>query len=723
MSIVSPQIEVFEPFTANTDSSRTNMSSKQLQQCIISKNTETPYIINKNFKVMTDINTPYCGIANEDGIVMFKHDTYLIFYYNESKTFDIAYLPQTKKMVNNSLTRKYVISEKKFKKGDVLWDYTNLIPENKLPRIGYRAKVMYSSFFGYNADDAIVISESFAERCTIDYSEKVFIPITSIFKYFKNPNMEKYLTEVNEITDNDFYLQYQILETDDNMLAELCNFQHKPSNIYAKNVLTIQGGTIASLKIHKLNPDNFEKIKTKYSIYNNGLIEEIENLYGKYENKRNYIEENLKNYIGDAAKPFTNLLISNYETVTKFSSTFMKNLVDDYKIPNYKIQTEDLDNEVNVDNLKANLEDIDVMEILDESIPQEGKEKKVKKQKKVRKTKKEEKRTVIDFILEIEIVKTNPTCVGDKFANLFAGKGVVSLIVPDELMPKGEDNDPADVIFNPLGLFGRNNWGTIFEIALGKIIEDIESSINNKKLTIKKLNFINEKLIKKMDTDYYNKIKDLIKSFNNENFIQFQNNVLTHGLYLFMENFPGISYQEIIDTVIKPYEQEFNINIVNEEKTTFSTELMEFLRKKNFHSSVFKDTEPIVQNVFFGYNYMLKLFHTSFSKYNSVGLSSSFSKQTGQPARGKKVQGGIHMSWQTLVSYLAHTKNNNVLKEMYSFKSDIAIKEKSHFITKMISNGHYHMKNKTKSTTKTTLNNTLKIMGAKFLTNLSNEQN
>ena len=44
VNILSPQIETFAPCSANTDTSRTNMSAKQLLQLVTSINTDIPYM-------------------------------------------------------------------------------------------------------------------------------------------------------------------------------------------------------------------------------------------------------------------------------------------------------------------------------------------------------------------------------------------------------------------------------------------------------------------------------------------------------------------------------------------------------------------------------------------------------------------------------------------------------------------------------------------------------
>jgi len=61
--------------------------------------------------------------------------------------------------------------------------------------------------------------------------------------------------------------------------------------------------------------------------------------------------------------------------------------------------------------------------------------------------------------------------VGDKLANRFGGKGVVSEIVPNERMVKDESGKPIDVLFTSAGIVSRINPNQVVEAALGKVVE------------------------------------------------------------------------------------------------------------------------------------------------------------------------------------------------------------------------------------------------------------
>ena len=70
--------------------------------------------------------------------------------------------------------------------------------------------------------------------------------------------------------------------------------------------------------------------------------------------------------------------------------------------------------------------------------------------------------TIIDFmILERKTVE-----IGDKVSDRYGGKGVVAGIIPDHLMPRLDNGEIVDAIFNSSGVVNRLNPGQLFETSL-----------------------------------------------------------------------------------------------------------------------------------------------------------------------------------------------------------------------------------------------------------------
>jgi hypothetical protein len=63
----------------------------------------------------------------------------------------------------------------------------------------------------------------------------------------------------------------------------------------------------------------------------------------------------------------------------------------------------------------------------------------------------------------------SPTRNGDKIVLRSGAKAIVSKIVPDDRMPRTEDDQPLDVLLNPLSLYSRSNMSLPYELLLGKV--------------------------------------------------------------------------------------------------------------------------------------------------------------------------------------------------------------------------------------------------------------
>jgi DNA-directed RNA polymerase subunit beta len=70
-------------------------------------------------------------------------------------------------------------------------------------------------------------------------------------------------------------------------------------------------------------------------------------------------------------------------------------------------------------------------------------------------------------MVKVYVAKKRKIEVGDKMAGRHGNKGVISIIAPIEDMPFMEDGTPIDIVLNPLGVPSRMNIGQIMETHLG----------------------------------------------------------------------------------------------------------------------------------------------------------------------------------------------------------------------------------------------------------------
>ena len=631
-NIFSPQIQTFEPFGGHVDPSRSNMSSKQILQVVTSRMNDSPFILNKAFKDFTDIKSPYCFKAPLDGKILNSDFNILfILYYDKDANGNVKdrmafeYIPVTKKIQAHALHLRYVKENGEFKAGDILFDYTGQT-KNGIPKIGYRTKVLFGSFLGYTAEDAMVISESYSKRAQVDYYEKLYIPITKKFKYIPNENGDYFYKKGQ--CQKEAFAKYIKIDPSMNYDSQLADATEENSRYYVKRIDGLDGALVTDFKFHKINRDPFTTA-TKQYVYSPKIIEEISNIY----NEKFQDFQRLKEIYKDLITPDINVndlaaqLLVSYLSNSKLPARLLNEVAEEYGI-------------------------------LDKDI---------------------------DYLLEVDICQTVPTVLGDKFANCFAGKGVISMILPDHLMPGG-----VDLIFNPLGIYGRNNWGSIFELGLTKVIKDIEANINDKELTKEKISLLNELFIKRTDYEYYLQVCDLLNVWD-ENYSLFVDDVIENGLYINADTFPNFPYYDFYHSFVKVYGNKYNL-ILEKQPYILTKELQQYIiDTRGYTLNGLEEIEDVETEAFIGDSYYLKLFHTSYSKYNAVSIAKSFNRANGQPAKGRKKNGGQHTSWMTTAAALGHSDDSYIMKELRTIKSDCQNNKEQFFLDKTYT-GKYIMK-------------------------------
>ena len=68
-------------------------------------------------------------------------------------------------------------------------------------------------------------------------------------------------------------------------------------------------------------------------------------------------------------------------------------------------------------------------------------------------------------LIKVTVVESIPALAGDKLTNRYGGKGVISQVKPDYMMPKTYDGETVDIQINICGVYGRENTGQLFEMS------------------------------------------------------------------------------------------------------------------------------------------------------------------------------------------------------------------------------------------------------------------
>ncbi len=93
-------------------------------------------------------------------------------------------------------------------------------------------------------------------------------------------------------------------------------------------------------------------------------------------------------------------------------------------------------------------------------------------------------RVFSNIIIEVTVMHIIPLEEGDKLTNRYGGKGVISKVVPDHLMPITEDGLHVDIEANLCGVYGRENGGQLFEASFNFISRKLSGFIGNQVVPI-----------------------------------------------------------------------------------------------------------------------------------------------------------------------------------------------------------------------------------------------
>jgi DNA-directed RNA polymerase beta subunit len=189
------------PFLSNTDSTRLQMSGKQLPQTVTHINCERAKVIGSDWPKLTEASSMFIEFAENNGSIIYT-DEYImvVLYENKNKVYQKIYeVPEIQHTANNfATTLRYKKQEGFIKKGELLFEYDCF--RNKIPCYGYNVNTAYIPCFGFNFEDAYVISERFSKKAKTIKVETLTVPIYKYSLYQSiYPNSKfKFLPEVGQ---------------------------------------------------------------------------------------------------------------------------------------------------------------------------------------------------------------------------------------------------------------------------------------------------------------------------------------------------------------------------------------------------------------------------------------------------------------------------------------------------------------------------------------------
>ena len=581
------------PFLEHDDPTRLQMAASQMRQAINLSDFDVPLVKSGCEGLYTDY-TSFVKRARKDGIVVYKDSKFLFVRYVD-EDYDIFDISNRSIYVENMDVINVVVEiGDKFKAGDILAE-SNFCKNGEIS-IGKNLLTAIMPYYGYNYEDAIVISDKMVNNNN-------FTSIHYIDLSFVLPPDKVLVSLEKEL--------YKPLP-DPKPNIEL-NDPGKSDDYYRKHKreLILAGQPYAILKDIPSDPLQF------YSVFE----EKIPMVYKK------------------------DVLITD---VTIFPNTYNDS------IPQFKDWVEKKFTQ------QAD-EDRKMQEIVNNFLPKKqatefirdnGLDKfnnrgkfKIKGEK------------VNGIYIKIGGFFSRKIQVGDKIGNRHGNKGVISRILPHEMMPQLPDGRHADVIINPLSTISRMNVGQIFELHLGMSVNDMKfqlvSMLKNKD---------SQKKIKKYLLDY---IKILDNTTDKWYSTQFENELNNNDIDIeFIKNL----------SIIQPPFESSKYSMIHEAckytGTDIEYEVYEPYMQRN-----------LVSKIAVGYMYFFRMVHIAESRLAARGIGS-YVRKTMQPPGGRKNKGGQRCGEMETFCFISHGGLTN-LNEMLTTKSD-TIDLKNKYIRDMI---------------------------------------
>ncbi len=654
--MISGSAAALIPFLEHDDANRALMGSNMQRQAVPLLKTEAP-IVGTGMEAIVSRDAWEAVKAKRAGTVE-KVDAKNIYIMGEDESgVFIDHYPMEKNMRTNQNTTfsqiPIVKLHDKVEKGQVIADGANM-DQGELA-IGKNIMVAFMPWYGYNYEDAIIVSEKVIREDTF----------TSVHTYEKEVEARELKHGTEEITrDIPNIREDELLHLDESGIVEIGTYvkpgmilvgkvspkgeiKPTPEERLLRAIFGEKAGHVVNKSLYC--PASMEGVVVDIKVFTKKGYEKDRRAIEAYEQEKAILDGDHHDQLLMIDRE-ENLRIAHY--LSKQVLERDANIGDEVFKAGNKIP-EDVIKEVNRFALRG------VVQSYSEEIQHEYESLKnyFLKQKKRLKNKHEEKLTILEKddilpsgvtkLVKIYIATKRKLKVGDKMAGRHGNKGIVSNIVPEIDMPYMEDGRAVEIILNPLGVPSRMNIGQILEIHLGlagkKLGEQIQEIFDTKQE-----DFIKElraKMIEIADVAKLMNAKDLLGKMSDEELIAYGRD-WARGVKFATPVFEGTNQVEF--------------------DKLFELAKIDLDGKMNLYDG--KTGEKMIERVNVGYMYMLKLHHLVDEKVHARS-TGPYSLVTQQPVGGKALFGGQRFGEMEVWALEAYGASH-ILKEMLTIKSD-----------------------------------------------------
>lgn len=473
------------PFLEHDDANRALMGSNMQRQAVPLLITDSPYV-GTGLEAVVARDSRAVVRAKRAGIVAevsAKHititpDGKVPGESAAADSFERHFL--YKFMRSNSSTainqKPIVRSGQRVKAGQVIAD--GAATQNGDLALGQNVRVAFMPWYGYNFEDAIVLSENLVKediytsihisehditaRDTKLGPEEITRDIPNVSEEaLRQLGPEGIIRIGAEVKPGDILVgkitpkSETELDPEERLLRAI--FGEKAADVKDSS-LTVPSGTsgiVMDVEIErKIDPN---RAKLTMAERNRQIKETRQTFKAQYAELLEELTEKLSSVLLGAKLPFdigqrregevTTIIPANRK-ITKVLLRKLASAHAGYKMPSGTTRDQ-VDEIMRIYNLRVRDMEMRRDEIVERYTSQEGEETGVIKQ------------------VKVYIAGKRKISVGDKMAGRHGNKGIVAKIVPVEDMPFMSDGTPVDIILNPLGVPSRMNVGQVLETHLG----------------------------------------------------------------------------------------------------------------------------------------------------------------------------------------------------------------------------------------------------------------
>jgi DNA-directed RNA polymerase subunit beta len=472
------------PFLEHDDANRALMGSNMQRQAVPLINPVAPLVGTGMEKIAT-MDTSNITVAPYDGVVKNVTSSYVeikptsekdeVLYLGMGNRIELKKFVRTNQDTCNN-QRPVVRIGDKVRKGQPISDGA-CVEDNRLA-LGTNMMVAFMPWYGYNYEDAIIISEKVAREDTL----------TSIY-------IEEMEVLVRNVKNGREELAYDIPNVPANALRNLdkTGIIRVGSVIKAGDII-VGKVTPKSIEIDPSPEENLMRalFGDRAGDFTNSSLKAKPGMEGvvidvKMFSRLEEGTENLEDYDDKYAKLKKDLSLRRKKVeefkVEKLTAALLgqkaKNIWDEktntpFIAPGKKITKKDIER-INFKKLDLEaelIEDPEVNEKIYSEIVLKIKQSLEQSENIYRKSRERYKHGDelpygVRKMVKVFVAKKRKIEVGDKMAGRHGNKGVISIVAPMEDMPFTEDGTPVDIVLNPLGVPSRMNIGQIMETHLG----------------------------------------------------------------------------------------------------------------------------------------------------------------------------------------------------------------------------------------------------------------